>query len=229
MRMKDNDKSKITMHRLVQAEMRSFIRKIPNDLLEDSKDEWTILINLIKHLNSSLTIIDTSVTNNGSELSEKIDLEYAQVKAIVNFIELKSKEENLKEKFRLNVDYLKLKEKLGYYYIYFDVTNQFKALELFMFVKNSFEEINNKNDNEELARSYLILGGIYDYLSKYEESLKWSKESLEMMKRLYNNKDHADLAQSLNNIGVSYDKLGKYEESKIYFNLSKEMKKRLLL
>ena len=71
----DYDKSKITMHRLVQAEMRSFIRNNPNDLLEDSKDEWTILNNLIKHLNSSLTIIDRSVTNDGSELSEKIDLE----------------------------------------------------------------------------------------------------------------------------------------------------------
>ena len=29
---KDNDKSRITMHRLVQAEMRSFIRNNPNDL-----------------------------------------------------------------------------------------------------------------------------------------------------------------------------------------------------
>jgi hypothetical protein len=52
-----------------------FIQNNPNDLLEDSKDEWTVLNNLIKHLNSSLTIIDRSVTNDGSESSEKIDLE----------------------------------------------------------------------------------------------------------------------------------------------------------
>jgi hypothetical protein len=91
----DYDKGRITMHRLVQAEMRSFIRNSHIDLLEDSKDEWTILSNLIKHLNSSLTEIDRSVTNNGSESSEKIDLEYAQVKAIVNFIDLKVKKANI--------------------------------------------------------------------------------------------------------------------------------------
>jgi tetratricopeptide (TPR) repeat protein len=223
----DYDKSKIKMHRLVQSEMRSFIRNNPNDLLEDSNDEWTILNNLIKHLKSNLTIIDRSVTNDGSELSEKIDLEYAQVKAIVDFIDLKSIEENFKEKFRLNVDYLKLKEKLGDYYIYFDVSNQFRAEDLFIFVKNSFEEINIKNDNEDLALSFNNLGRIYNYLSKYEESLKWYKESLEMRQRLYGEKDHADLAQSLNNIGISYDNLGKYEEALKYDILSLEMRQRL--
>ena len=162
-------------------------------------------------------------------MSEKIDLEYAQVKAIDNFIDLKSKEENLKEQFRLNVDYLELKEKLGHYYIYFDVSNQFRALELFMFVKNSFEEINNKNDNEDLARSFFNLGKIYDYLSKYTESLKWLKKSYEMSQRLYNNKDHADLAACLNKIGASYERLGNEEVSKIYLNLSNEMEQRLLL
>jgi tetratricopeptide (TPR) repeat protein len=224
---KDNDKSKMTMHRIVQVEMRSFIRNNPFDLLEHSKDEWTILNNLIKHLNSNLTIIDCSVTNDGSELSEKINLEYAQVKAIVDFIDLKSKEENLKEKFRLNVDYLRLKDKLGNYYVYFDVSNASKALDLFMFVKNSFEEIFNKNDNEDLARSFSNLGRIYNYLSKYEESLKWYNKCFEMSKRLYNNKDHAALVASLNNIGTSYSKLGKYEESLKCYKESLEMHQRL--
>jgi tetratricopeptide (TPR) repeat protein len=228
----DYDKSKLTMHRLVQAEMRSFIQNNPNELLEDSKDEWTILNNIIKHLNSSLTIVDRSVTNNGTKLSEKIDQDYAQVKAIVNFIDQKSKEEsglskNLKEQFRLNVDFLKLKEKLGDYYIYFDVSNAFKALDLFMFVKNSFVQVKNNNDNEDLARSLNNLGRIYDYLSKYEEGIKYKTESYEMRQRLYNNKDHADLALSLNNIGVSYSKLGKYEESLKYDILSYEMRQRL--
>jgi tetratricopeptide (TPR) repeat protein/KaiC/GvpD/RAD55 family RecA-like ATPase len=228
----DYDKSRIKMHRLVQAEMRSFIRNNPNELLEDSKDEWTILTNIIKHLNSSLTIVDYSVTNNGTKLSEKIDQDYAQVKAIVNFIDQKSMEEsgiskNFKEKFRLNVDYLELKEKLGNYYIYFDVSNQFKALEIFMSFKDSLEEIHKNNDNEYVALSYFDLGKIYDYLSKYEESLKWYKNSYEMMKRLYNNKDHPNLAYSLNNIGGSYGKLGKYEESLKWYNKSYKMRQRL--
>jgi hypothetical protein len=83
----DYDKSIIKMYRLLQSEMRSFIRNNPNEFLEDSKDERTILNNLIQQLNRSLTFIDKSVTNNGSYLSEKIDLEYDQVKAIVRYID----------------------------------------------------------------------------------------------------------------------------------------------
>jgi hypothetical protein len=46
----DYKTSKIKMHRLVQSEMRSFIRKNPNEFLDDTKDEKKILLHLIKSL-----------------------------------------------------------------------------------------------------------------------------------------------------------------------------------
>jgi hypothetical protein len=132
----DYKKRKIIMHRLLQSEMRSFIRKNPNEFLEDSKDEWTILNNLIKQLNSSLTKIDNSMMNNGTKLSEKIDLEYHQVKAILHYIDSKSIEktstsitDDLKVDFRSNGDYIKLKKKLGVYNLIL-VSNQLKALQI---------------------------------------------------------------------------------------------------
>ena len=67
-------------------------------------------LNLIKHLIGSLTKIDRSVTNDESELSENINLEYNQVKAVIDYVDLKSTKEvgnNLKEEFRLNEEYLK--------------------------------------------------------------------------------------------------------------------------
>ena len=91
--MLDVDYVKIKMHRLVQSEMRSFIRNNPKEFNDDSKGEKIILVNLIKQLNRSLTKIDRSVTNDGSELSENINLEYTQVKAIIDYVDLKSTEE----------------------------------------------------------------------------------------------------------------------------------------
>ena len=165
----DYKTSKIKMHRLVQSEMRSFIRNNPNEfLMDETKDEKKILMHLIKHLNSSLTF-GSSVTNNGSELSEKIELEYAQAKSLINFIDLNLDEEeskiNFKQEFQLNVEYLKLKEKLAYYYFYFDVSNQYKALDIFQFVNNSLSEIHKNNENnEDLARSFFVIGLINYYI-----------------------------------------------------------------
>jgi hypothetical protein len=156
----DYKTSKIKIHRLVQSQMRSFIRNNPNEFLNDTNDEKKILLHLIKHLNESFTEIDRSVTNNGSELSEKIKLEYAQAKSLINFIDsnLEKEEEskiNFKQEFQLNVEFLNLKEKLGDYYFYFHVSNQFKALDIFQFVNNSLLEIHGSNENNlDLAKSF---------------------------------------------------------------------------
>jgi energy-coupling factor transporter ATP-binding protein EcfA2 len=222
----DYDKSQITMHRLVQSEMRSFIRNNAHEFLNDSKDEWTK--RLVKDLNGSVSKIDRSMVaaNNGTELSKKIAREYTHVKEIVNFIDLSEK---LQEDFKLNADFIKLKAKLGDYYVYFDAaSNQSKALDMCLFVKSSLSEIHKNNDCEDLALSYFKLGRIYSILAKYEEGLAWYKSSYEMRQRLYTNKDHDDLASCLNNMGALCDRLGRYEESLKYRKEYYEMKQRLL-
>jgi hypothetical protein len=217
----DYDTSQITMHRLVQAEMRAFVRNNPNEFLDEAKDEWAK--RLVKHLNGSVSKIDRSMV---AASNKKIALEYTHVEAIVNCIDASEK---LHDVFKLNADYIKLKDKLGDYYVFFDAaSNQLKALEMCLFAKNSLSEMHENSDCEDLALSYFKLGRIYTLLAKYEEGLAWYKSCYEMRKRLYTNKDHDDLAASLNNMGALCDRLGHYEESLAYRKEYYEMKHRLL-
>ncbi len=68
-----------------------------------------------------------------------------------------------------------------------------------------------------LKRELNALALLYADLGNYEESIKLSKESIEITEKSFGSAS-PHLVEALNSLGIAYNQLGKYNEAKIYYD-----------
>ena len=80
--------------------------------------------------------------------------------------------------------------------------------------------------NKAVARSYNLLGSVYDDIDQYEKSKQYHLESMEIRKKLFGDR-HEEVAHSMNNLGNVALSQGKFEEAINYFEASLDIKKQV--
>ena len=186
---------------------------------QDFERPGEILSNLVQALIGYATNITKKVSNVNVE-APIVEQEYIQVKALVKFVD----EGNFAELDK--AAFLKLKEKLANFYMYFEVKYA-KSLQIFEEILEANTVLHNQADHAELAKSLYNLGNIHYYMGHGKKSLDFYLRANEMRERLHQDQDHVEMADSLKSLGITYSRMGDHEKALAYDMKAYEMRARL--
>ncbi|WP_333803344.1 tetratricopeptide repeat protein, partial [Sulfurospirillum sp.] len=112
-------------------------------------------------------------------------------------------------------------------YLYYSLAKYAKALTIQNESKKRKENMKEPNDEAYLAKSYAILGVIYDSKGNYDKALEWYEKALKIREKVLGS-NHPDSATTYNNIAGVYHSKGIYDKALKWYEKALEIREKVL-